>query len=337
MKKFFLLILSLSFFTKGFSQGRPINKLTLETTYSYVEIHKSLRDLIEQADKSSYFDDEFFNALLKKIVLDKQFTDKEKVQLFYLMQKKLGFAFVGVNYLPPKQNYFNFFMGEILTWQKTRLSLKDLNYDPSSLLVLVDSFRTRDAIVASNALLLATLLNADASAKSLEHFSEGQIILESKNSDIFNHYLCISAALKQDSLITKNLVKNVLSFKSEPFIEDVLCAIYTKNNLVSTIKDYILQEQNPQNELGVQTALCALSAKVPPATFQKSVKSFISETKELWKKDICKNILANKIPFNYSITNKEQIVTKKWDAVVLSLYADGALMTNGTLLEFDPN
>ena len=93
MKNITLIFLFLLLSIKSYSQGRPINKLTLETTYSYVEIHKSLRDLIEQADKSSYFDDAFFNSLLKKIILDKQFTDEEKVQLFYLMQKKLGFAF----------------------------------------------------------------------------------------------------------------------------------------------------------------------------------------------------------------------------------------------------
>src|SRR4051812_13727466 len=95
------------------AQGRNINKLTLETTYSYNEIHKSLRDLVDNVKRENYFSDAFFNGMLKKILLDKQFTAKEKVQLFYLMQKKLGFAFVGVNYLPPKQNYYIFHMGKV--------------------------------------------------------------------------------------------------------------------------------------------------------------------------------------------------------------------------------
>ena len=230
-----------------------------------------------------------------------------------------------------------FFSGEIFTWQKTRTSLKELNYNPSNFLSLVDSNRTRDAIVASNALLLATLLNPDSVTKKLEYYSQGEIILQCKNADIFNHYLCLSAAIKQNTVITQNLVKNVTSFKAETYIEDALCALYTRNNLVGTIKDYILAETNPQNDLSVQTALCALSARVPQATFEKSVKSFISETKEPWKKTLCKNIITNKIPFNYSIAHKEQIVTKTWEGVTLSLYTDGALMSNGTLLEFDPN
>jgi len=337
MKKTTLILLFITLFAKIFSQGRPINKLTLETTYSYMEISKSLRDLIDQADKPSYFDDEFFNSLLKKIIADKQYTDKEKVQLFYLMQKKLGFAFVGVNYLPPKQNYFNFYMGEVVTWQKTKTSLKDLNYDVTHLLALVDSNWKRDPIIASNALLLATILNPLRMTKALQHYSEGQLILEAKNPGIFNHYVCLSTGITQDTIMRANLIKNVMSFKAETFIEDALCAIYSKNSPVSSIKDYILMEQNPQNDLSIQTALCALSAKVPAATFEKSVKSFIDEAKEPWKKDLCKNILANKIPFNYSIADKEQIGTKKWEGVTLSLYNDGALMSNGALLEFDPN
>ncbi|PBQ31981.1 hypothetical protein CNR22_09430 [Sphingobacteriaceae bacterium] len=337
MKKIYFCFLVITFFTRAFSQGRNINKLTLETTYSQVEIHKSLRDLITQAEKSSYFDDAFFNGLLKKIMLDKQFSAKEKVQLFYLMQKQLGFAFVGVNYLPPKQTYFNFFSGEVLTWQKTRLSLRELKYDPAELLALLDSNWKSDPIVASNALLLSTLLNSEATAKALQQYSNYEVILQAKNPDILNHYLCLSAAVKQDTIVTANLAKNALRFTSENYIEDALCALYSKNNSVITIKTYILQEANSQNDLSIQTALAALYSKVPPATFGKSVQSFIEESKDKWKKELLKNILANKIPFNYSLANKEQIVTKTWEGVTLSLYNDGALISNGTLLEFDEN
>ncbi len=336
MKKTVLLLLCV-FALNLFSQVRNINKLTLETTYSWVEIHKSLRDLIDKADRSSYFDDEFFNNLLKKIILDKQFSEKEKVQLFYLMQKKLGFAFVGVNYLPPKENYYMFHVGEIITWEKTRGVLKDLNYDPARFIALVDSNRTRDAVLASNALLLATLLNPDSVGKRLEYYTQTEVILQSKNPDIFNHYVCQSASIKQNPVIVANLVHNILNFKSETFVEDAFCALYSKNNPVSTIKDYILQEQNPLNDLSIETGLCALAGKVPPATFEKSVKTLLSGSKDKWKKELLKNILANKIPFNYSLANKEQIVTKTWEGVTLSIYHDGALMSNGALLEFDPN
>lgn len=337
MKKLLLFIFCCSLFYTSFSQSRPINKLTLETTYSYVEIKESLRDFIDKEDRPSYFDDAFFNNLLKKILQDKNYSDKEKVQLFYLMQKKLGFAFVGINYLPPKLNYFNFFKGEILTWQKTRASLKALNINPSHFLKIADSAFSKDPILSSNALLLAMLVNPDISYKKVVQYSKGEVILKSKYPDIFNHMVCLCAGIKQDSVMIENLVNNVLNFKKESQIEDALCALYAKPNSVVTIKDYILKEQNPENDLAIQTALCALGSIVPDATLKKSIKSFISETKEPWKKEILKNILNDKVPFNYSLANPLQIVTKKWEGIILSLYTDGALISNGALLEFDPN
>lgn len=330
---FFLLFANLL----GIAQTRNINKLTLETTYTMVEINKSLRDLIDQADKSSYFDDDFFNTLLKTIVSDKRWTEKEKVQLFYLMQKKLGYAFVGINYLPPKHNFYMFHLSETYTWLKTKSTLKELNYNVSKLIQLVDSNLTQDAVLASNALLLATILNPDSVSKKLEHYIQKQTILTSKNPNIFNHAVCMSASLYQNPVIVESLTKNILGFKESCFIEDALCALYSKNNPVGFIKDYILAEKNQANASAIQTALCALSIKVPPATFDKSVKSFLTESKEKWKKELCKNILDKKIPFNYNLSDKEQIVTKVWENVTLSLYTDGALISNYTLLEFDPN
>ncbi len=330
-----LILIVFTFHSKA--QERPINKLTLETTYSYVEIHKSLRDLIDESKKDNYFHDEFFNELLRKIIVDKRFTEAEKVQLFYLMQKKIGYAFVGTNYLPPQQNYFNHHAAKVITWQKTKAVLKDLNYNVTTLIKLVNENRGKDNVLASNALLLASLLNTDTVCKTLEYFTKAEFILQTKNPDIFNHAICMSASLIQNDLITSNLIANIKSFKSECMIEDAFCALYSKNNPVATIRDYILLEKNSLNDLSIQTALCALANRVSPATFQKSIESLCKETKEKWKTELCTKILSKSVPFNYTLANKDQLVTKNWDNVQISLYIDGVLISNGTLLEFDPN
>jgi len=318
-------------------QGRNINKLTLETTYSYAEIHKALRDLVDANPHEAYFDDDFFNGSLKKILLDKQFTDKEKDQLFYLMQKKLGYAFVGVNYLPPKQNYFIFHQSKIHVFQKTKEALSVLKMNPGIFLALAESHKTNDPIISANALLLATLLNTDVVAQKLRSYSKGETIMNSKNPSIFNHYLCLSASLVQDSVITANLRQNLSFFKQEAFLEDVFCALYSKINFVTSIKEYILREKNPSNDLAIQTALCALAAKVPIASYRESVKSLINASQEPWKTQLLSKMLDNKIPYNYSISSAENLVPKAWDYVQISIYNDGALISNNTLLEFDPN
>lgn len=337
MRNIYISLLLLAFNLPFQAQERPINKLTLETTYSYVEIHKSLRDLIDEAKKDSYFQDDFFNDLLRKVLVDKRFTEVEKVQLFYLMQKKIGYAFVGTDYLPPQQNYFNHHSAKVITWQKTKTGLKDLNYNVSTLLKLVQDNLNKDNVLASNALLLASLLNTDSVSIKLNTYSKAEFILQTKNPDIFNHSVCMCASLIQSDQTTSNLIANIKSFKSECMIEDAFCALYSKNNPVATIRDYILLEKNPLNDLSIQTALCALANRVSPATFQKSLESLRKETKEKWKTELCSKILSKSIPFNYSMANKDQLVTKNWDNVQVSLYIDGVLISNGTLLEFDAN
>lgn len=322
---------------QAFAQLRNVNKLTLESTYGYTDVHKSLRDVVDGSDKSSYFDDDFFNGMLKKLVSDKQFSDKEKAQMFFLMQKKLGFAFFGVAYLPPKQNYYECQAGKVMTYEKTRAVLQDLHYNVSGLLTLVDSNLHKDPIVASNALLLATLLNSNDVVKKLEEYSSASVILGAKNPDIFNHYVCLSASLVQDSVILEHLTKNMETFENAEFIEDVLCAIYAKNHTFAKIKEYILGEKNEKNTLSIETALCILYAKVPEATFEKSLKGFIFESKEKWKTEHMKKIYKKQILFGYSGSSAGQIASKIWPAVKISTFAEGILITDGVLMEFDPN
>ncbi len=337
MKKISFLLLALFCFKSSFSQVRNVNKLTLESTYSYIEIHKSLRDLIDTYDKSSYFDDDFFNGMLKKIISDKRFSDKEKVQMFYLMQKKLGFAFFGLAYLPPKQNYFECQAGKILTYEKTSATLQDLHYNVNGFLSLADSNLQKDALLSSNALLLATLLRPDTMAKKIEIFSSAEKIQASKSPDIVNHYLCLCASLVQTPVVVAHLLENLYKFERAEYREDILCAIYAKNNSFSKIKDYVMAEKNQKNGLAIETALCILAAKVPEATFEKSVQGFISESKEKWKNELMKKILKKQVPFNYDLAHAAQIVSKAWPNVTFSIYAEGLLITDGTLLEFDPN
>jgi len=335
-----IIVLSLVFFLNLslFSQGRNINKLTLETTYSYVEIHKSLRDLVDAGRREAYFNDEFFNEMLKKVLLDQQFSAKEKVQIFYLMQKKIGYAFVGVSYIPPKQNYFVFHLGKAQVMKKTKDQLSSLNLDPGIYIDIADLHQTNDPIISSNALLLATLLNSEKTVPKLQKYSESNTIFNSKNPSIFNHYLCLCASIINDTLVQSNLEKNLLLFKQEGMIEDVFCALYSKPGTpVVNIKNYILSEKNPENDLAIQTGLCALYNKVSENAFNQVVKSTLKSVKEPWKKTILNDIAENKILFNYSLSSEMLVVPKAWDYVQLSIYNDGTLISNNTLLEFDPN
>ncbi len=337
MEKVRFLVLISSLLFVGFSQRGPINKLTLEKTYTMSQITKSQRDLIDKSPKASYFNDDFFNNLLKSVIQDKKYSEKEKAQLFYLMEKKEGYAFAGLDYVPPKQSYFNHHVGKVFIHQGTKRSLAPLKYNISGLIQIIDSNIKKDPILAGNALLLATLLNSEKLAKKMEYYTHSDVILNSKNPGIFNHYVCMSASITQNTVIINNLTANLMSFKKECMLEDVLCAIYSKDKFVVTMKEYILKEKNPDNNLSIETALCALAAKVPEASVKKSIQSLINEAKEPWKIALCKELLANKVPYNYALSNDLLLVTKPWEGVTTTTYSDGTLIINGSLMEFDPN
>jgi hypothetical protein len=337
MKKIFIVILLIAFWTASVGQDKKISKTVLEKTYTIENIHQSLRNLITQTEKTLYFEDDFFNNLLKKIITDPQFTDREKVLLFYLMQKQIGYAFAGVDYLPPELSYFRHHKGKVIVYDKTRAALKGINIDPKRFLLLTDSNITSDPLLSSNALLLAFLINGEAIINKLEYYTWGEVIKRSANPDIFNHYVCIAASIFQNPAIVNNLTLNLKTFKEEELLEDVICALYSKNNPVTSIKEYVLSEKKQTNELAILTALCALYENVPEASFKISLRSLISETNEKWKIELCKKVLHNKIPYNYSLTNKEQLVLKVWNGVSATVYNDGVYILNDKITEFDPN
>lgn len=336
MKKQFLFALLLLSCAGLFAQSRPANKLTVEKTYFMSAISPALRGAVDRFDKESYFNDAFFNNMLKKIVLDVRYNEKEKAQIFYLMLKKVGYSFVGVDYLPPKQTYFSHHSGKMYIFQETKKCLKDVHYNINGLIQVVDSNLKKDAVLSGCALLLADLLNSEAALKKLEKYTQGTIIMTAKNPDIFNHYVCMCSSIAQNTVVSANLTKNLYTFKNEAMLEDVFCAIYSRDNYVSLMKDYILSEKNPKNELVIQTALCALASKVPIASYNKSVGSLVTEAKEEWKVELCKKMLNGDIPFRYALSSRDQLVTKLWEGVSETEYADGIMIINNNVMEFDP-
>lgn len=337
MKKACFVVLGLLLASKLVPQAKTCGKSATEKAYSYTVIYGGIKALIDKPLAANFFKDDYFNDLLRNIVLDKKFSDKEKVQMFYLMQKKIGYAFSGVSYLPPEQNYFNNHQGKVYTYQKTLSALKGIDYNAAAFFRIAETYRTTDAILASNALLLGTLISPDSAVKKLEFFTRDNVIKEAKNPNVFNHYVCLSASLVQDSIVVKNLLKDLESFTSNEWIEDVLCTLYSKSNPLAQIKTYIQNEKNEKNGLAIQTALSILYTKLSEATYDGVVQRIHKSLTEKWKKDIVASIMDRKYPYNYSLASPTKIVTKVWEGVSVQPCPDGLLIVNGTLTEFDAN
>lgn len=319
------------------AQQREASPLVYEKSYSYTAIHKSLRDLVNQNDKAVYFRDEFFNAMLKKVLEDKQFTAEEKVKVFYLMLQKIGYAFAGVEYIPPKLNYFTHHVGKIYVLEKTAKSLAGTAFPAGEALRVMQNQLTGDPLLAGNALLLATLLNKDSVLPHLSRMLDTGIVLASGMPIVLNHYLCMSASIAQNDSVSEKLRILLQSYRNEEMLEDVLCALYTRSSPVTPIQKYILTENDPTNDLAIQTSLNALAFRVPEATYKRSVAGLALTANHKWKEELLKKMSQGKIPHNYSLSSGDALVTKAWNGVVVSQYLNGTLISIGQFMEFDPN
>ena len=319
------------------AQVRPINKNTLNSTYSVKQIPASITAIIDATVRAEYFKDDFFNTTLSSFISSTNFSVREKVWLFYLMQKKIGYGFAGVEYLPPDLNYFDFMSGKIKLYITTKQALSRLKGDPKPFIALGDSLIHSDILLASNAYLLAQLIDSKSTNAHLAQLITATKFTTHKNSFIINHYLCLALAIAQDDKNTDVLKKCLDTYTHPEMIEDVLCALYTRQAPVALIRKYVLKETDPKNEVAIQTALCALAAKVPEASFKESLTSLQKEVKEEWKKKIIERALTNGEVQIYMLTKKDQVVIKIWKGVEFTEYTDGHFVFVNGLMEFDPN
>lgn len=319
------------------AQVRPINKNTLNNTYTVKQIPSKLQAVIEATPRAEYFKDSFYNSTLSAFIFNPAYSHREKVWLFYLMQKKLGYGLVGVEYLPPDINYYDFMAGKAKLYIATKQTLHQSKTDAKAFVALGDSVLNSDVILACNAYLLAQLIDSKSTNTHLLQLISSGKVAAHQYAFIVNHYLCLALAISQDDKNTNVLKKCLETYTHPEMIEDVLCALYVKQAPVSLIKNYILREVNPKNEVAIQTALCALAAKVPEASFKESLNSLSKEVKEDWKKKIIDRALSNGEIQLYMLTKKDQIVIKLWQGVEFTEYADGQFVFIKGLMEFDPN
>jgi len=319
------------------AQVRPINKNTLNNTYTVKQVPSHLQAIIEATPRAEYFKDNFYNATLSAFIANAKYNTREKVWLFYLMQKKLGYGLAGVEYLPPDINYYDFMTGKTKLYLATKQALQQSKADAKAFVALGDSVFNSDVILACQAYLLAQLIDTKSTNPHLLQLISSGKVTAHKYPFIVNHYLCLAIAIAQDDKNSHVLKKCLETYTHPEMIEDVLCALYVKQAPVSLIKKYILHEANPKNEVAIQTALCALAAKVPEASFKESLTSLSKEVREDWKKKIIERALNNGEIQLYMLTKKDQIVIKIWQGVEFTEYADGQFVYINGFMEFDPN
>lgn len=330
MKKIFLLILSLLLVTIT----KADNCKDSPEAYTNKNISKKIKQLVNKNPRQKYLKDSFFNSFLYDVLTNKKLTEAEKVQAFYLMQKNIGYAFGGVGFLPPKNNYYSTFMNMPGAYDKTIEFLKDKHYDIKPLLELVDTNYKSDVLLASSAMLLATLANPKKAEPALVNYTNYDFIAATQVPFIFNHYVCVCACFVQNQQIVVNLTANLYLLDSEEAEEDALCGIYSKANSFSIVDEYLKKISNSSKKLAFESGLNIIYSSFGAEKYKEVLRTTIATTNMPWKKELCQNIVDGKIRYDYNIASLDQMMVKVWDGVRLTLCEDGILINNNGLIEF---
>lgn len=269
--------------------------------------------------------DDYFLKNLSEILKRDDFTEDDKVDVFYLMLKKIKWSFSGVLDIPPKYDYrmlFNNYAGIFVSYQKF---LKSLNYNGKGLLEIAKRDYKSNVMHASNALLLAAILDPQSFIQDISFFLDFRHIQESQFADIFLHYICLATTLTLKLEYVLQLSDFLNQEISEEAKEDLLCSlsIYALPESMKRVFVFLAKPHESGEDLAVETGMIVLNKRTPPQYFQQMKEQLMEVNPDL-KKSFAE---LEKNNFTSCITQKQGTFLKTWDDVDITLYDDGMFIS----------
>jgi hypothetical protein len=168
---------------------------------------------VDRIDRMELVKDEVFVKVLGDLVKS-NLSPEAKADAFALMQDRIGWLFVGAARVFPKASYAQTIAMILTTYFKYQQKMPaDLKVEP--LLELARKARGDHPFRASNALLLATIVNHKAAKETVRKAINAEAIAKASVPAIDLHNLCLAAALARDVEIVRSLVDLLPEVDSE--------------------------------------------------------------------------------------------------------------------------
>ncbi len=279
-------------------------------------------------DRMELVKDAVFVKVLEELAGSK-LSPEAKADAFALMQERIGWLFVGAMRLFPKAGYAQSIAMILSTYFQYQEKMP-AGLEVGPLLDLARSARDAHPLRASNALLLATILNHKAAKDAVRKAIDAKAIAKASVPAIDLHNLCLAAALVRDPETIRKLVHLLPDIDSEESREDVISAtsIYQDEKLRDKIEQFVRHRFPGSFDNSVQTALIVLAHAGPPdhfRTFYKSLgdltkdKKDIDRLRDFWDKGFQDPLQAN---------NAAGTALKIWDGFTFTVANDGGTITD---------
>jgi hypothetical protein len=286
-------------------------------------IDAEAKAFVGRFDRTELVKDEVFVKVLKELAGSK-LSPEAKADAFALMQERIGWLFVGAARLFPKCGYAQTMAMILSTYFKYQEDLP-AGLDVAPLLELSRTARAQHPLRASNALLLATILNHKAVKDAVSKAIDAEAIRKAPVPAIDLHNLCLAAPLVRDPAVLRKLVDLLPGIDSEESREDVIAAtsLFKDDALRDKVEQFVRRRFPGRFDNSDQTALIVLAHVSEPEHFRTFYKSLGDLTKD--KKDIDRLRKFWDSGFRDRLTSDDPAKPplKIWDGFTLTLVNEG--------------
>jgi hypothetical protein len=273
-------------------------------------------------------DDVFVNVLVD--LAKSGMPAEAKADAFALMQERIGWLFVCAARFFPNESYARTIAMILSTYFQYQQKMPaDLKVEP--LLDLARKTRGDHPLRASNALLLATILNPKASKESILKAIDARAIEDATVPAIDLHNLSLSAALALDPTVVTKLLSLLPDIQSEESREDVIAAtvIFKNDKLQAMVEQFVRQHFPSLMDNSITTALIVLALAGPPDHYRDFYKSLGDLTKEKNDIDWLRKFWDSGFRDPLQADPAKGSALKIWDGFTLKLENDGGTITDG--------
>jgi hypothetical protein len=282
--------------------------------------------MIDPLDARTLANDGPFIKTLREVVSNGDFNDADKADAFYLMRMKFDWAFIGTTSIPPGYTYHRFVRMQLQTYYRYSEAFGEgVREDVTGLLELARLREPEHIVRASSALLLAAVLDREATRQAVVGLCDPKYVEASVAPPITIHHLALCSVLcdvGDDGLV--NLAALASKFPFEESQEDVLLALaYSKSAKAPELIQQFVEEQSPKKfDLAVQLAITIVRSRQKPDEFEKWVQSLAEKVES---EQVRKSLLdwAAAEPGPIGPYHPQRGLMKVWDGFSLIIFDDG--------------
>lgn len=285
-------------------------------------------EFVGRHEQAEWMEDATFVAALEELAAS-DLSAEARADAFALMQDEIGWLFVGVMRLFPGRNYQQTVAMQLTTYIEYQQRMPG-EIDVEPLLGLAKSALATHSVRASNALLLATMLNPKAAVESVREAIDLESIGKAEVPAIALHNLALATALSLDPENVRRLVALLPEVKGEEEREDILAvvSIYRIDAVRDAIEAWVKATFPGEFDQSVQTALATLAQIGPVEHFTAFYKSLgegaeeadVTKLRDFWDGGFLGGL--GKGP-------PDRTATKVWDGFTITVHEDGAEVTDG--------